>query len=175
MSKVILRHLTLQDEEEFHKANNAEWGDFPFARYWEAIAKKDMEKFVEILPEFSKGNHLPEGRVPCTFLFAFNSNNEIIGRTSIRHSLTDYLLIKGGHIGFGVVPCYRRKGYAKAILKESLNYIREHLKELDKVLVTCDEGNIGSQKTIEANGGKLEDVIDDTTSEKRIMRFWITL
>ena len=42
MSKVILRHLTSQDEEQFHKANNASWGDFPFAHYWESITKQRL-------------------------------------------------------------------------------------------------------------------------------------
>ncbi|ATH07106.1 hypothetical protein BIY24_03880 [Halobacteriovorax marinus] len=174
MSKVILRHLKISDEEQFHKANNAQWGDFPFAHYWETLARKDFSKYVRILHEFSKGLHLPKGHVPCTFLFAFNDKGEIIGRTSIRHELTEHLLKVGGHIGYGVVPEHRLKGYATSILEESLKYIKSNLVGIDRALVTCDEGNLGSQRTIEKNNGVLENIID-TPSGIRKMRYWISL
>lgn len=174
MSKVVLRYLTKEDKDQFLKANNADWGDFPFAHYWESSAGEDFEKYVRILPEFSKGLHIPDEHVPCTFLFAFNAKNEIIGRTSIRHELTEHLLKVGGHVGYGVVPEYRRKGYATAILEESLKYIRENLSNIDKVLVTSDEGNVASKKTIEKNKGVLENIID-IPGEKRKMRFWIKI
>lgn len=43
-----------------------------------------------------------------------------------------------------------------------------------EVLLTCDEGNIGSQKTIEKNGGVLENIVDGENSVRK-MRFWIEL
>lgn len=174
MSKVILRHLKIEDEAEFEKANNAEWGSFAFAHYWETLAGKNFSKFIKIVPEFSKGMHIPKEHVPCTFLFAFNEDGRIVGRTSIRHELTDFLLKVGGHIGYGVVPEFRKQGYATSILEESLKYARENLPELKQVLVTCDEGNIGSQKTIEKNNGVLENIIN-IEGEARKMRYWFEL
>ena len=174
MSKITLRYLTANDEDQFCKANNKEWGDFPFAHYWESLANKDYKKYVQIIQELSLGLHIPKEHVPCTFLFAFNDKNEIVGRTSIRHELTDHLKKVGGHIGYGVVPEHRKKGYATLILKESLKYIRDNLPQLRKVLLTCDEGNIASQKTIENNGGILENVIDIPNKKKK-MRFWIEI
>ncbi|MGO4760434.1 GNAT family N-acetyltransferase, partial [Streptomyces sp. 2MCAF27] len=44
---------------------------------------------------------------------------------------------------------------------------------LDRVLLTCDDGNVGSARTIESNGGVLEDVRSTETGVKR--RYWITL
>ena len=91
--------------------------------------------------------------MPVSFLFAFNNLGEIVGRTSIRHR-NDHNLIKyGGHIGYGVCPKYRKQGYATEILKESLLFVKKNLPDLKRVLVTCDEGNIGSQKTIEEMEG----------------------
>ncbi len=174
MEKIVLRHLTREDKDQFYKANNAKWGDFPFAHYWESLAGEDYDKYVRILPDFSNGLHIPKEHVSCTVLFAFNENNEIIGRTSIRHELTDHLLKVGGHVGYGVVPEQRKKGYGTSILEESLKYIKENISQIDKVLVTCDEGNVASQKTIENNDGALENIID-IPGEKRKMRYWIKL
>lgn len=175
MKNIILRYPVLEDKEEFLKALNAEWEkDFDFAHYWKSLANEDFVTFCKILPEFSKGLHIPKEHVPCTFLLAFNENGNIVGRTSIRHFLTDHLLRVGGHIGYGVVPNFRRQGYATAILDKSLEYVKSNLKTIDRVLVTCDEGNIGSQKTIENNGGILENIIE-IDGQINKMRYWIDL
>ena len=110
----------------------------------------------------------------ASFLFAFNCNGDLVGRTSIRHVLTEHLLKVGGHIGYGVAPKYRRKGYATEILKESLNYVQTHLPEIKKVLVTCDQDNVGSRKTIENNNGILENIFKTTTDVNK-MRYWINI
>ncbi len=171
--EIKLRYLKLEDEEQFLKAMNQKWEEnFVFAHYWESLANCDFAKYVEISPKWAQGVGLPEGHVSASGLFAFNRKNELVGRTSIRHFLNEELLNVGGHIGYGVVPSHRRKGYATLILKESLIWMKENLPEIDRVLVTCDEGNIGSQKTIEKNGGVLEDIRLAGIIKKR--RYWIT-
>jgi len=175
MSRITLRHLTLADKEEFTRAMNEAWEEnFTFVHYWESLANKNFEKYVEIAPRFSDLDFIPKGHVPATALFAFNSEGEIIGRTSIRHVLNDHLLKEGGHIGYGVCPSKRRLSYATEILKESLMWIKINLPHLKEVLVTCDAGNIGSEKTILKNKGVLENTItlDNGVSKKR---FWISI
>ena len=172
---ITLRTLKNSDEKEFLKSNSEDWElDFAYAHYFESLAQNDFNKYVDILPQFSTGQHLPKGHVPCTFLFAFKSDGQIVGRVSIRHSLTDHLLKVGGHVGYGVVPSFRRKGYATKILFESINYIRSNIKSLNKVLVTCDEDNIGSRKTIERNNGILDNIltIEGSISKRR---YWIKI
>jgi len=44
---------------------------------------------------------------------------------------------------------------------------------LERVLVTCDDGNVASARTIEKAGGVLEDVRDTELGHTR--RYWITL
>jgi predicted acetyltransferase len=74
--------------------------------------------------------------------------------TSIRHTLNEALMKRGGHIAYGVRPTERGKGYANEILHLGL----EKLDELgvDKALLTCDKSNLASVKTIQHNGGILE-------------------
>ena len=68
--------------------------------------------------------------------------------------LNDWLRLEGGHIGYGVLPGHRRRGYATEILRQSLVVARAH--GVDRVLVTCDDDNAGSAAVIEANGGVLD-------------------
>lgn len=100
-------------------------------------------------------NNPKEGRVRSNTYFAVRKNdNKIVGMVNIRHSLNEYLIKSGGgHIGYGVRPFERRKGYATQILALALKRCKEL--GIDKVEVGCYEYNVGSYKTIEKNGGKL--------------------
>ncbi len=60
------------------------------------------------------------------------------------------------------------------ILEESLKYIKDNLPQIERILVTCDEDNIGSQKTIKRNAGVLDNIIS-LSDAKRKMRYWIHL
>jgi predicted acetyltransferase len=71
-----------------------------------------------------------------------------------------------------VVPEHRRKGYATAILRQSLQIARDKL-GLERVLVTCDDDNVGSIKTIEKNGGAFESVVTPPDGDKPKRRYWI--
>jgi predicted acetyltransferase len=87
-----------------HRATSPEWPTFlhyyeegmPFARY------------LEILEQRARGEHVPPDQVPSTFLFAFDGPR-IIGRVTIRHELNESLLRTGGHIGYVAVPEFRRR------------------------------------------------------------------
>jgi predicted acetyltransferase len=172
---ITLRTLLEKDKSEFLKSNMEDWEDgFAYAHYFESIADCNFENYVSILPGFSKGEKLPKGHVPCTFLFAFNEKEEIVGRVSIRHSLTENLLRVGGHVGYGVVPSHRKQGHATLILSESIKYIKNNIKDLDKILVTCDENNIGSKKTIERNNGLLENKVLLPNNVTKL-RYWIEI
>jgi len=134
-------------------------GGMPFIRY------------LEVLIEQEQGVNLPPNHVPSTFLFAFKGN-QIVGRVSIRHRLNDSLERVGGHIGYVVVPGFRRQGHATVILRMALRIAHEQ-RGLDRVLVTCDDDNVGSIRTIERNGGILQDVVSGPDLEKPKRRYWI--
>ncbi len=98
-------------------------------------------------------------------------NDIYCGAIALRHSLNDFLLRAGGHIGYGIRPSARKKGLATWALGAVLPTARSL--GLSRVLVTCDDDNIGSARTIENNGGVLENVAD--TELGRTRRYWIAL
>jgi predicted acetyltransferase len=125
----------------------------------------EFERYVEDL----KRDALPEAArppewVPATMLW-YVDGEAWLGRLSIRHQLTRFLLEIGGHIGYVVRPSARRKGYATAMLAESLPIAAEL--GIDPALVTCDTDNDASRKVIEACGGELED------ERNGKLRYWV--
>jgi predicted acetyltransferase len=58
-----------------------------------------------------------------------------------------------GHIGYGVVPWKRNRGYANRALNQFLQEVRSE--GLPFIEITTDKTNVGSQRAIEANGGVL--------------------
>ena len=137
-----------------------------------SIFKNDYHDFEHYL------NHLElkeptDGRVPDSVFFLLdNEKNKFLGAVNIRHYLNEILLKEGGHIGLGIRPSERRKGYATQMI--ALALIECKKLGINKVLITCDKSNIGSAKSILKNGGKLENefVNSDGYIEQR---YWINL
>lgn len=119
----------------------------------------------------SRGIDLPEGRVPADFLVA-EVDGLPVGRASVRHRLNDYLLDVGGHVGYAVAPEFRRRGYGTQILRQAVR--RLAALGVERVLVTCDDGNVASAATIEGAGGVLEDVRPQPGGGPAKRRYWIT-
>lgn len=119
-----------------------------------------FEEWLKAVQDNSKEETVRDGLVPSsTFLAVEVESGEIIGMIDIRHRLNDYLKRCGGHIGYSVRKSQRRKGYASHMLKLAL----EECKALgiQDVLITCNKENIASAKTILANGGVLENEIQE--------------
>ena len=97
----------------------------------------------------------------------FNDNKKLIGLLSIRYDLNEELVRKYGHIGYGVRPSERQKGYATKMLEYALKECKKL--GMNKVILGCYKENIGSAKTILKNGGKL---IREENDYNEINNYW---
>ena len=93
-----------------------------------------------------------EEKVPSRTYFLIRENdNKIIGMINIRLTLNERLSKFGGHIGYGIRPTERGKGYNKINLYLGLKVCDEY--GIDKVFLDADLNNPASWKTMEALGG----------------------
>jgi len=138
-------------------------GSLGFHRY------DNYEEWLDHIENNRKGKNL-KLKVPADTYFAAY-NGKIVGTVNIRHYLSESLLKIGGHIGYGVRPSERRKGFATKILSMALEKCRKL--KIEKVLITCDKSNIGSARTIQKNGGILENEIEE--NGEIIQRYWIDI
>ncbi len=136
------------------------------------IRKNDYHDFDYYL-EHLETKEEKNGLVPDSTFFCLDTDRNIfVGAVNIRHYLNEELLFTGGHIGDGVRPSERRKGYATAMIGLALEECRKL--GIRRVLMTCDKDNVGSAKSIMKNGGVLENEVinEDGVIEQR---YWIEL
>lgn len=131
----------------------------------------DFEALIEWLYEHERGEFLPEGWVPSSCFWLVNEKRRILGMSSLRYHLNDFLLYEGGHIGYGIRPSERNNGYAAEILRLTVEQAAQL--GITNVLVVCDAVNTASEKTILRNGGVADtDYIEPNGNV--VKRYWIT-
>jgi predicted acetyltransferase len=161
-----LRLPLASDEAEVLAAQRElERDDFVFAFLKRG---QSFAEFVQMVEDHRHGRALDDGWVESTWLLAIVDGG-VVGRSSIRFELNASLLVEGGHIGYAVRPSRRRRGHATEILRQSLVVARAG--GVGRALVTCDDGNVGSWKAIEANGGVLENIVE--VDGVPLRRYWI--
>ena len=149
------------DYNNTHETDHSPWAIFSDHSDFDEYIKKTALREMPTDPRY----------VPSSLYYAYDEERDImVGAVNIRHYLNENLLFDGGHIGDGVRPSERRKGYATKIISLAL----EECKKLgiDKVLITCNKDNIGSKKSIINNGGVLENEVIDSEGIV-VQRYWI--
>ncbi|MFE6647299.1 GNAT family N-acetyltransferase [Nocardioides sp. NPDC057772] len=129
------------------------------------VAKAARERDVTLPP--------PAGRVHASS-FWITEGSEVVGFIQLRHALNEFLENVGGHVGYSVRSSARRRGHAARALGLVLDEARRL--GLDRVMLTCDDDNEASARTIESQGGELQDVIDAAAYGYGLTRrYWIKL
>ncbi len=135
-----------------------------------AIFKNDYHDFDYYLEHLEHKTETAD-RVPDSVFFLLDEDrNRLLGAVNIRHSLNESLLRDGGHIGDGIRPSERRKGYATEMIRLALLECRKL--GIDRVLMICGKDNLGSARSIQNNGGVLENETVNSDG-KVIQRYWI--
>ena len=173
MEKIILVEPDLSYADEIIKYKEESLAESPIINGSAGLDRfSSIEIWFEELKKRSCEDTVPKGLVPSsTYLAVREKDNYIVGMIDIRHYLNEYLTQAGGHIGYGVRKTERNKGYAKQMLKLALEKCKEL--KIKKVLITCDEDNIASEKVILSANAKLEDIRNVDGENKK--RFWIDL
>ena len=173
MEKIILVKPDLSYADEIIKYKEESLAESPIINGSAGLDRfSSIEIWFEELKKRSCEDTVPKGLVPSsTYLAVREKDNYIVGMIDIRHYLNEYLTQVGGNIGYGVRKTERNKGYAKQMLKLALEKCKEL--KIKKVLITCDEDNIASEKVILSANAKLEDIRNVDGENKK--RFWIEL
>lgn len=131
----------------------------------------NYSEWLRNIEDCSKGVNIGED-VPQTLFFLKNSAGTILGAVSLRHYLNHTNIVDGGHVGYGICPEHRGKGYGNLILRLALKELSAM--KISRVLVTCDSDNVLSQKVILHHGGVLENQTHDEDGVA-INRYWIDI
>jgi predicted acetyltransferase len=142
---------------------------------WDISPIAFAARFDDMLRELAAAKDpatAPPGVLPYED-FWLMQNDIWIGLLTLRSQITEQFLHSGGHIGYVVRPSKRRCGYGTVLLRLGLDKACE--RGLRRVLLTCDETNIGSRKIIETNGGQLENTVVVAGQAVQRRRYWINL
>ncbi len=137
--------------EEFVKAKDPFFFYYPdYLKYSENknLLENDFSDYIlKPLENEAEGINLKEGFVPTQTLWLVDKdNNNFIGDFKIRPKLTQRWLGYGGHIGYGISPTERRKGYGTKGLNLALDYCKDL--GLSEVLLSLDARNEASYRII---------------------------
>lgn len=137
---------------------NGSFGFMQYSNYDEWLEKVSLATFLN---------------VPATTFFTIRRNDgKIVGSIQLRHELTEDLRKRGGHIGYGICPTERKKGYGSTQLSLVLEKAREL--HIPRVMISCNKENVASAKVAINNGGKLEwEGYDEMDGDIKI--YWIDL
>lgn len=157
--------LAAWDEFERSRDGDEDAGSWMAAFGWTREQCETPEGFAAMCAaKRSERTTALEGFVRGCILWAVE-DGEWLGRASVRFELNEFLANLGGHIGYAVRPSARRRGVASALLRASLDEL--HALGVEQALVTCDDDNVGSYRTIEGAGGVLENIVEHHR------RYWV--
>ena len=130
---------------------------------------RDVTAFVERCRDHAAGRNLPADWVPQSTFWLVRDGRTIVGCSRLRHTLTESLATRGGHIGYDVRPSERRRGYGTHLLQLTLTEARRI--GLTRVLITADDSNVASWRVVERNGGQREPGL--LSEAGAVRRYWL--
>lgn len=159
---LYLKKINYEDVEEEYKAIKsmpAQENGFE-NKYHDVTKEEFVNQVIPKLLKNSEGIDLPDGYVPDTYFFLWD-DDKIVGLFKIRHYLNDFLRKGAGHIGYGILPDYRGKGYAKKGLVLAIEKCKEIIKD-DEIYLSVHKDNPASLR-VQLNCGAF--IVGETEEE----------
>ena len=147
-----------------------EFGD-RYPSDWLQETEHNFDAHLATLESRKLGDTRTEG-IPQHMLWLVRGDR-YLGHVNVRTKVNEKLLRIGGHIGYEIRPSDQGRGYGTLMLKLALEQARNL--GVQRVLITCDEENVGSRRVIENNGGRLPERAQVDEWPKPILRYWIDL
>ncbi len=132
-----------------------------------------FKEMLARIKDVENGENLGEYASSTTYWLYDDEKDILIGASNLRHYLTEDGLKLWGHIGYGIRPSERKKGYATELLKMTI--VEAKKRNIKKVLLGAYTGNIGSWKVMEKCGGIFENIVIEEETGLPIKRYWITI
>lgn len=174
--KLYLKEPTMDEKEELIKMVN-EFADandeyqFEGLGNFKKIYDSSYEEFYDGLEVNKHINQINPEWANQTSYVLIDENGHIYGAANIRHELKGKLREIGGHVGYGIRPSERGKGYATLQLKLLLEKMDKM--GIDNALITCRENNIGSIKTMNKFIGTADSLIPSRYEGIMEYRYWV--
>ncbi len=148
---LYLKEANLEDwKEEYEAIKKIPRNENGFEnKYYDKTEEEFKEQVIPELIDHSKGIEIPNGYVPYTYYFLWN-DDKIVGLFKIRHYLNEFLANGPGHIGYGIISDFRRKGYATKGLKLAVDKCKEIIPE-DEIYLFVYKDNPISLKVQQNN------------------------
>lgn len=149
---LYLKEANIEDiQKEYLFVRDMPVDENGFTNQWNGISREDFNNALEAMMNYAKGENLPEGYVPETFLFLWN-DEEIVGQFRIRHYLCESLREGAGHIGYFIHKSCRGKGYGTEGLRLTLEVARGIISE-EEIYLRVNRDNSASLYVMLKNGG----------------------
>lgn len=142
----------------------------PFVPFPLGFPHENFDALVAQLAACERGIGIPAGFVPHSTYWMV-AGGEVVGVSNLRHRLTESLRAEGGHIGYGIRPTARGRGFGKRVL--ALTLAEAGKLGIDRALLTCARTNLASSSVIRANGGVLEDERFVESRGEVVQRWWV--
>ncbi len=126
-------------------------------------SKGNFKDYLRLLELHSLGKRLPRGLTSYETYWLIDYH-EVVGVVRIRKKALKVI----GNIGYDIRPSFRSEGYGTKILELAKIKAKDEL-NMDKLYISCYEGNIPSKKIIERNGGKFYKIVKGSDGDNYLM------
>jgi predicted acetyltransferase len=159
--------------ERAYRDMMAEWsaaGETPLPWVLQEDAS-DFAALVKRLRGVARGEGIPPGYAPSSTWYAVDDGTGMMaGAVNIRHWLADEMGF-WGHVGVGVRPGLRGRGYGTALLALALEKCAAL--GIRRAMAACYKDNVASARAIMKSGGALDRELPDPHTGRTIQQYWL--